>query len=89
MTARADLVRRVEWALDEVRPSLHAEGLDLQLLEVDPDGNVTLAVVALGLACPTDLFQLRMLLGDRLRALVPGISSITAVTEWSDEEYRF
>ncbi|HEY8492237.1 MAG TPA: NifU family protein [Dehalococcoidia bacterium] len=85
---RKDLTARLEAALAELRPALRREGVDLELVEVDPAGTARLAVISLDLACPADLGSLRRDLKRRLQERVPELRAVVAVTEGSDEEYE-
>ena len=84
---RGDLAARVQAVLDELRPALRSEGVDVELVEVDASGVARLAVRALDVACPVDLRTFRSELRRRLQRRVPEVTAVRATTEGSDEEY--
>ncbi|MDD5292429.1 MAG: NifU family protein, partial [Candidatus Omnitrophica bacterium] len=56
----ADLKQRVEEALNDIRPSLQADGGDLELLSVSDDGIVTLKLTGACSGCPMSQMTLKM-----------------------------
>jgi len=70
---------RVEAALDRLRPALVADGGNVELVAVDDDGTVRLALDGACASCPARLATLRLALEPALRAAVPGVTAIVAV----------
>jgi Fe-S cluster biogenesis protein NfuA/nitrite reductase/ring-hydroxylating ferredoxin subunit len=78
-----DVHRRVNDALDRVRPYLGSHGGDVDLLEVadGPDGAVLrLAFKGSCKSCPSSAVTLELAVEDAVRAAAPEISSIEVVT---------
>lgn len=73
-----DVERRVEDALDSVRPYLGSHGGDVHLLGVD-DGVVRLRFDGSCKSCPSSSVTLELAVEDAVRAAAPEISSIEVV----------
>ncbi|MCC6641261.1 MAG: NifU family protein [Deltaproteobacteria bacterium] len=70
---------RVEAELDRLRPALVADGGNVELVAVDDDGTVRLALEGACSSCPARLATLRLAIEPALRSAVPGITAIVAV----------
>lgn len=70
---------RVEAALDRLRPALVADGGNVELVAVDEDGTVRLALEGACTRCPARLATLRLAIEPALRAEVPGVTAVVAV----------
>jgi Fe-S cluster biogenesis protein NfuA/nitrite reductase/ring-hydroxylating ferredoxin subunit len=75
--------RRIEDALDSVRPYLGSHGGDVHLLEVDGDV-VRLQFAGSCKSCPSSAVTLELTVEDAVRAAAPEISSIEVVAAESD-----
>ncbi len=78
-----DVVRRVEDALDSVRPYLGSHGGDVHLLEVDGEV-VRLRFAGSCKSCPSSSVTLELAVEDAVRAAAPEISSIEVVAAEPD-----
>jgi Fe-S cluster biogenesis protein NfuA/nitrite reductase/ring-hydroxylating ferredoxin subunit len=78
-----DVERRIEDALDSVRPYLGSHGGDVHLLEVDGDV-VRLQFDGSCKSCPSSSVTLELAVEDAVRAAAPEISSIEVVTADSE-----
>ena len=72
------LLRRVERALDRLRPALLADGGNVELLGVDDDGTVHVALQGACATCPAQGATLRYGLEASLREEIPEIASVVA-----------
>jgi len=70
---------RVEAALDRLRPALLADGGGVELVDVEDDGTVKLALVGACVRCPAQAATLRLALEPALREEVPGVTSVIPV----------
>ena len=70
---------RVEAALDRLRPGFVADGGGVELVDVEDDGTVKLALLGACLQCPAQAATLRLALEPALREEVPGVTSVIAV----------
>jgi Fe-S cluster biogenesis protein NfuA len=73
------LFRRVESALDRLRPALVADGGNVELVDVDEDGVVSVQLQGACATCPAQSATLRYGLEACLRAELPDVSSVVAV----------
>ena len=69
----------VETWLDQIRPALVADGGNVELLGVDRDGTVRVALQGACLECPAQLATLRLGIEEPLRKAIAGIQSVVAV----------
>ena len=70
---------RVEKALEKVRPSLQADGGDVQLIDVDDDGVVKVQLKGACAGCPMSQMTLKMGIEKILKQNVPEIDSVESV----------
>ena len=70
---------RVEEALEKIRPSLQADGGDVQLIEVSEDGVVKLKLIGACRGCPMSQMTLKMSIERALRKAIPEIKEVQSV----------
>ncbi len=73
------LSEKVEAALQKVRPSLQADGGDVQLVDVDDDGLVTVKLLGACGGCPMSQMTLKMGIEKILKQNVPEVKSVESV----------
>jgi len=73
------LREKIESALDTVRPSLQADGGDVQLVEVDDDGTVKVKLMGACGGCPMSQQTLKMGIERILKENVPEVKSVESV----------
>jgi Fe-S cluster biogenesis protein NfuA len=73
------LRRRVELALDRLRPALLQDGGNLELLDVAEDGTVRIELQGSCVECPAQAATLRYALEPALRREVPEVLAIVPV----------
>ena len=73
------LIERVEAALEKVRPSLKADGGDVQLVDVDDGGMVRVRLTGACGTCPMSQMTLKMGIEKILKQNVPEIKSVESV----------
>ena len=73
------LIERVEAALEKVRPSLKADGGDVQLVGVDDEGVVKVKMTGACGGCPMSQMTLKMGIEKILKQNVPEIKSVESV----------
>ena len=71
----------VEAWLDQIRPGLVADGGNVELLGVDRDGTVRVALQGACQECPAQLATLRLGIEEPLRRAFSGIQSVVAVDD--------
>jgi Fe-S cluster biogenesis protein NfuA len=74
------LRRRVELALDRLRPALLQDGGNLELLDVAEDGTVRIELQGACVECPAQAATLRYALEPALRREVPEVVAIVPVS---------
>jgi len=70
---------KVEAALKKIRPSLQADGGDVELVEVTPEGIVKVKLTGACGGCPMREMTLKMGIGKALQKEIPGIKEVVAV----------
>jgi Fe-S cluster biogenesis protein NfuA len=75
----ASLIRRVQDALNGIRPALQMDGGDCELLEVSPDGTAKVLLKGTCTGCPSSSMTVTMGIERRLKASVPEITRVVAV----------
>ena len=70
---------KVEAALSKIRPSLNADGGDVELVEVTPDGVVKVRLTGACGGCPMSQMTLKMGIEKVLKEEVPGLKEVVAV----------
>ena len=73
------LREKVEDALDKVRPSLQADGGDVQLMDVDEDGVVKVKLTGACGGCPMSQMTLKMGIEKIIKQNVPEIDRVESV----------
>jgi Fe-S cluster biogenesis protein NfuA len=70
---------KVEKALDKVRPSLQADGGDVELVKVEDNGVVKVKLTGACAGCPMSQMTLKMGIEKLLKKEVPGVTAVEAV----------
>jgi len=70
---------RVEAALEKIRPSLQADGGDVELVEVTIDGVVKVKLTGACAGCPMRETTLQMGIGRVFKEEVPEVKEVVAV----------
>ncbi len=82
MTAESNaptLRDRVEHVLAQIRPSIQADGGDLELVEVTPAGVVRIRLHGACVGCPSSHLTLQMGIERNLAAYVPEVRQVETV----------
>ena len=73
------LKERVQTALDDVRPSLQADGGDVELIDVSEDGVVKVKLKGACGGCPMAKMTLSQGIETHLKKVVPEVTSVQGV----------
>ena len=73
------LKEKIEDALDKVRPALQADGGDVQFVDVDDEGVVTVKLTGACGGCPMSQMTLKMGIEKVLKQNVPEVNSVESV----------
>ena len=72
--------RQIQEVLDQIRPALHADGGDVELLGFDQqEGVVHLRLMGACECCPISMLTLKEGIEKRIRSTVPEVTEVTAV----------
>ncbi|MAE97138.1 MAG: hypothetical protein CL910_21015 [Deltaproteobacteria bacterium] len=80
MTGDNETRRRLEAALDRLRPGLLRDGGNAELLGVGADGTVKLEMQGACATCPAQAVTLRHAVEPLLREAVPSVSAVVPVS---------
>jgi len=69
----------IETALGKIRPSLNADGGDVELVEVTPDGVVKVRLTGACGGCPMSQMTLKMGIEKVVKEEVPEVKEVVAV----------
>ncbi|MDY7080102.1 MAG: NifU family protein [Chloroflexota bacterium] len=69
----------VEKVIGTIRPRLQADGGDVELVDVDSEGIVSVRLAGACQGCPGATMTLKMGIERILKAQIPGIKSVEAV----------
>ena len=70
---------KVQAALSSIRPALQADGGDIDLVDVSPDGIVKVRLTGACCGCPMSQMTLTRGVEDRLKNSVPEVKKVVAV----------
>ena len=79
MPAKDALRDAIECELDRLRPALVADGGNVELVGVDPDGTVRVSFQGTCATCPAQVATLQEGIAGPLQAAVPGVAWVVAV----------
>ncbi len=77
---RGDLRERVRRVINLIRPAVQSDGGDLELVEVTPGGIVRIRLHGACVGCPSSTMTLQVGIERNLKAHIPEITAIEAVT---------
>lgn len=70
---------KVEKALDEIKPTLQADGGNVELVDVTEDGIVKVRLTGACGCCPMSTYTLKMGIEKRLKEAVPEVKEVEQV----------
>jgi Fe-S cluster biogenesis protein NfuA len=73
------LEERVETALEKIKPALQADGGNVELVEVTPEGIVKVKLTGACYGCPMSQMTLKMGIGRSLKKEVPEVKDVVEV----------
>lgn len=69
----------IEEALNEIRPTIRADGGDVELVDVTEDGVVKVSLTGACVGCPMSTMTLKNGIERVLKERVPGVEEVVAV----------
>ncbi|MBF9015230.1 NifU family protein [Oceanispirochaeta sp. M2] len=73
------MTEKVKQALEDVRPSLQADGGDIELVEVKEDGTVMVRLQGACAGCPMSQMTLKQGVEAYLKKQIPEVKSVESV----------
>jgi Fe-S cluster biogenesis protein NfuA len=80
MENKEDLLRRINLALDEIRPFLKSDGGDISLVEVDEEGVVLVQLHGACIGCSVNQMTLKMGVEMTIKKHAPEVSKVNEVS---------
>jgi len=74
-----NMEEKVKEVLESIRPSLQADGGDVEFVSVNDGGVVKVRLVGACGSCPMSTYTLKMGIERKLKELVPGVTSVEQV----------
>ncbi len=71
---------RVQQVIDLIRPAVQSDGGDLELVDVDDAGQVSIRFHGACVGCPSSTMTLQTGIERNLKTHVPGVTSVIAVS---------
>jgi Fe-S cluster biogenesis protein NfuA len=81
-----DLLKRVETALDSIRPYLEADGGNVKILDITEDMVVRLELLGACGSCPMSAMTLKAGVEESIKRAVPEITSVVAINLTSPDD---
>ena len=78
-TAEPSLEQRVREVLEMIRPAIQSDGGDLELVEVNSDGVVSVRLLGACVGCPSAYITLQMGIERNLRERIPEVTAVRSV----------
>jgi len=79
MKVMEDMKIKVQEVLDTIRPSLQADGGDVELVDVTPENEVQLRLQGHCKGCPMSQMTLALVIERTLKEEIPAITGVVAV----------
>ena len=73
------MTEKVKAVIEEIRPYLKADGGDVELIEVTPEGVVKVKLVGACGHCPMSTMPLKMGIEKRLKERIPEVKEVVSV----------
>lgn len=70
---------KVQEVLNMLRPYLQADGGDVELVDITPDGIVQLRLQGACGTCPSSTYTLKMGIEEQLKQYIPGVKEVVSV----------
>ena len=80
-TVESLLIDKVNLAIDQLRPFLHADGGDMELVDITVDYVVRVRLLGACKDCSMSTMTLKAGLEDAIRAAAPEVKAVVAVDE--------
>jgi Fe-S cluster biogenesis protein NfuA len=88
MEYNADIVTKVEKALDEIRPYLETDGGNVKVIEVNNDMVVKLELLGACGSCPMSVMTMKAGIEETIKRQIPEVKDVQAVNITSPDDPR-
>ena len=78
-TSREEVMQRVEGALASIRPFLHADGGDVELIKIDSQDVVHIRLLGACGSCEISHITMKAGIEDSIRRVYPNLKALVAV----------
>ena len=78
---KQEIIQKVNNALEQLRPFLHADGGDMELVEITPDFIVKVRMKGACKECSMSAMTLKAGLEDAIKIAAPEVKSVQAIDE--------
>lgn len=75
------LIKKIEDALETIRPYLHADGGDVALIEVTEDNTVRLELKGACKTCSMSMMTMKAGIEETIRRAVPDVKAVEAINQ--------
>jgi Fe-S cluster biogenesis protein NfuA len=79
--SEVSLLNKVNQAIDQLRPFLHADGGDMELVEITPDFIVKVRMIGACKDCSMSAMTLKAGLEDAIKIAAPEVQAVQAIDE--------
>lgn len=79
MVVDEKLLKKINTVIEEIRPTLQADGGDLELFDVVGDGTLRIRLVGSCAVCPMSNMTLAMVVKQRIKERLPEIKNVEIV----------
>lgn len=79
--SEVSLLNKVNQAIDQLRPFLHADGGDMELVEITPDFIVKVRMIGACKDCSMSAMTLKAGLEDAIKIAAPEVKAVQAIDE--------
>lgn len=70
---------KVQEVLNMLRPYLQADGGDVELVDITPDGVIQLRLQGACGTCPSSTYTLKMGIEEQMKQYIPGVKEVVSV----------
>lgn len=81
MLHKEELTEKINQSLEELRPHLHADGGDMELVEITDEGVAKVRLLGACSDCSMSVMTIKAGLEEAVRKVAPEIRSVEAVNE--------
>jgi Fe-S cluster biogenesis protein NfuA len=81
MLDKVELAKKINNSLEELRPHMHADGGDMELIEITDDGVAKVRLLGACSDCSLSMMTIKAGLEESVRKIAPEIKSVEAIQD--------